>query len=179
MRLWHKSLISVLPRRQLVAQLRECVLIARNIYEGKTKIHCLINPLFNYPISHFVTYTYYILQEFERRDFKVRKETINKLNTYLDFDKYTIFVSFDELFKNWHNYAYLHICYFNLLEKYKCNNIDEYEWSQIDNCFNHEKQFALNSIIEQCQRYNISFLSFEAYKTFREKFAFDEKYVKE
>ena len=54
MRLWHKTLISVLPRQQLVSQLRECVLIAKNIYEGKTKIHCLINPLFNYPISHFV-----------------------------------------------------------------------------------------------------------------------------
>jgi uncharacterized protein (TIGR02328 family) len=35
MRLWHKDLISVLPRQQLLGQWRECCLIARNIAEKR------------------------------------------------------------------------------------------------------------------------------------------------
>ena len=39
MRLWHKDLISVLPRQQLLGQWRECCLIARNIAEKNTPNH--------------------------------------------------------------------------------------------------------------------------------------------
>lgn len=33
MRLWHYDLLDVLPRQQLCSQLRECVAIAKDIYE--------------------------------------------------------------------------------------------------------------------------------------------------
>ena len=43
MRLWHKDLISVLPREQLVAQWRELSAIAGNIQIKNTPNHILVN----------------------------------------------------------------------------------------------------------------------------------------
>ena len=150
MRLWHKSLISVLPRQQLVSQLRECVLIAKNIYEGKTKIHCLINPLFNYDICHFKAYIELVLLAFKERDYKVRKETIEKLNKYINFhDKICIYPSFDELFKEWHNEIYLIICYMNLLEKYKCGNIPKNEFDILDFFYLNIRDYNLYNKIKR------------------------------
>ena len=49
MRCWHKDLISVLPKQQLLGQWRECCLIAKNIAEQGTPNHILVNRIFNYP----------------------------------------------------------------------------------------------------------------------------------
>ena len=50
MRLWHKDLISCLPRLQLIGQWRECCLIAKNIAEKGTPNHLLVNKIISYPI---------------------------------------------------------------------------------------------------------------------------------
>lgn len=48
MRLWHKGLIRVLPREQLVAQWRECSAIAGNIKLKGTPNHILVNKVLNF-----------------------------------------------------------------------------------------------------------------------------------
>lgn len=56
MRMWHKNMISVLPREQLVAQWRELSSIAGNIKTKGTPNHILVNKVMNYPMNHFITY---------------------------------------------------------------------------------------------------------------------------
>ena len=56
MRLWHKDMISILPREQLVAQWRELSAIAGNIQTKGTPNHILVNKIMDYPLNHFVTY---------------------------------------------------------------------------------------------------------------------------
>ena len=60
MRLWHTSLIPVLPREHLVAQWRECSAIAGKIQTSGTPNHVLVNFIMNYEtrddrakISHY------------------------------------------------------------------------------------------------------------------------------
>ena len=48
MRLWHKDLIPVLPRQQLLSQWREVCGIARDINAEGTHNHLLVNRVSNY-----------------------------------------------------------------------------------------------------------------------------------
>ena len=132
MRLWHKNLIDVLPRQQLLGQLRECVLIAKNIYEKGKPNHSLVNCIMSYDISHFNSNVYLILLEMKKRKYNVRNETIAKLNKYTNFEYYND-VRFNDLFSDWHDEDYLDICFYNLLEKFRCNAIKPEEWDRIVN----------------------------------------------
>ena len=40
-------------------------------------------------------------------------------------------IDFDNLYFNWMNSEYLRICYYNLLEKYRCGGIREDDWKAI------------------------------------------------
>lgn len=133
MRLWHKHLIDVLPRQQISGQLRECVLIAKNIYEKGKPNHSLVDCIMSYDISHFNSYVYLILLEMKMRNYKVRKETIAKLNKYTNFEVFNGNVKFNDLFSEWHDETYLDICFYNLLEKFRCNAIKPEEWDKIVN----------------------------------------------
>ena len=73
MRLWHYKLIPALPRQQLLSQWRECCCIARNIAVNGTPNHLLVNKILNYPIQHFITYSYLVANEMYRRGYKVDK----------------------------------------------------------------------------------------------------------
>lgn len=53
MRLWHKDLIQILPKNQLLSQWRECCCIAKNIAIN----HILVNKIMDYGIAHFYSYT--------------------------------------------------------------------------------------------------------------------------
>lgn len=122
MRLWHKDLIPVLPRQQLLAQWRECCCIAKNIAEHDTPNHILVNKVMNYPIQHFITYTYLVAEEMKNRGYKVDKR---KFDQYF---KLRFILIEDGLFRNWHNERYLRQCYYNLQEKYDCGGITDQEW---------------------------------------------------
>ena len=52
------------------------------------------------------------------------------MNKYVNFEYYND-VRFNDLFRNWHNETYLDICFYNLLEKFKCNVIELNEWDKI------------------------------------------------
>ena len=126
MRLWHKDLIPVLPRQQLLGQWRECCLIAKNIKEKGTPNHLLVNKIMDYPLGHFWEYGFLIMKEMERRGYKC---DFDKFEQWFDKPWALITPISSELFDGWHNDRYFNQCYFNLQEKFDCGGIGicEYE----------------------------------------------------
>ena len=123
MRLWHKDLIPLLPTMQLKGQWRECCLIAKALHDGNLN-HILVNRVKDYPIEHFVAYSYLVANEMYRRGYKVNK---SRFDQYFHLQK-----SVDEkLFGDWHNERYLRQCIYNLEEKAICGGIPTDEWQKI------------------------------------------------
>ena len=139
MRLWHKDLIYVLPRQQLVSQLRECVLIAKNIKELGKPNHILVNPIMNYPIDHFVKYVRDVISTMEVRGYRIKPETIEKIKNYLNIKDFRNNIRKIDLFCGWHNETYFDICFYNLLEKFKCGGIPETEFKLVLDRYFFEK----------------------------------------
>jgi len=127
MRLWHKDLIEVLPRQQLLGQWRECCLIAKNISKKGTPNHILVNKIMNYQINHFIYYSKLIYSEMIIRGYKCDK---NKFTKYISCAHHN-YPKYEELFMDWHNDRYLLQCYLNLQEKFDCNGITKEEFSSI------------------------------------------------
>ena len=126
MRLWHKDLIPVLPRQQLLGQWREVCAIARNIAVNGTPNHVLVNKVLDYGAGHLNQYAYEICAEALQRGYKV------------DFDRFLQHrpqpikgCRHEEMFKDWHNARYLRQCLYNLQEKADCGAIPEEEWEDI------------------------------------------------
>ena len=130
MRLWHKDLISVLPREQLVAQWRELSSCASNIKMKGTPNHILVNPIMNYPMDHFVTYAAAVRSEMTRRGYRTMDKVWEKICSVCDGD-YNI-LPMDEIYNEWMNDEYFIICYFNLREKWRRGGICDEDWSKID-----------------------------------------------
>lgn len=129
MRLWHKNLISVLPREQLVAQWRELSAIAGNLNTKGTPNHILVNKVNEYPRDHFISYAFWVRQEMTRRGYRTMDSVWNKI---LDTNDGAFeLVSVEELFPGWHNYRYLTQCYHNLEEKYDCGGVSEEAFEKI------------------------------------------------
>ena len=129
MRCWHKDLIPLLPKKQLMGQWRECCLIAKSISEKGTPNHILVNRIMDYPIEHFYIYGLLIAKEMFNRGYRV---------DYMKFTKYFPNVSpmtniniDNMLFCNWHNERYLKQCLYNLQEKFDSNGISKNEWDKI------------------------------------------------
>lgn len=140
MRLWHYDLISYLPRQQLVSQLRECVAIAKSIYENGTPNHILVNKIINYSILDFEAYIRRVLKEMYNRKYHVSDITIHKINGYLGIEipigRLSYSCSRFIPFEKWHNDVYLRECLYNLEEKYLCGGISNNEWKAIYSEFN-------------------------------------------
>lgn len=66
MRLWHKDLISVLPRQQLLGQWRELCVIMSNIAKKGTPNHMLVNKVMDYDPREFFAYANAVKMEMER-----------------------------------------------------------------------------------------------------------------
>lgn len=128
MRLWHKALIPVLPRQQLLGQWRECCAIAKNISSTGTPGHMLVNKIMDYPMNHFYQYGVCVCTEMEKRGYKCDFKKFGKYFTYLHE---TRFIESYLIFKSWHDDRYLKQCFYNLQEKYDCGGITESEWSLI------------------------------------------------
>ena len=67
MRLWHESLIPLLPRQQLLGQHRECCALRGN---GWGKPHSTVNYVFNNPYECLVAYHEKVMEEMTRRGYK-------------------------------------------------------------------------------------------------------------
>lgn len=123
MRLWHKDLIPVLPRQQLLSQWRECCCIARNIAVNGTPNHILVNKVLEYDKSDLYSYSVLVSNEMKDRGYNVDRDNFEKW-CYSDHFKSHPFVG-------WHNDRYFWQCYYNLQEKYDCGGISEEEWHKI------------------------------------------------
>ena len=134
MRLWHKDLIEMLPREQLVAQWRELSAIAGNIKTKGTPNHILVNKVMDYPFDHFISYAYYVRNEMTRRGYRTMDSVWNKITSISD-NNYNILPK-EKLFSYWMNNEYLTICYYNLLEKYICGGIKEEDFKKIQKIYN-------------------------------------------
>lgn len=127
MRIWHKDLVSVLPRQQLLGQWRELCLIAKNISENDTPNHVLVNRVMEYPREHLSTYAANVCLEMARRGY-YRIDISRFLKWCPETNKW---VEQEELFSGWHNDRYLRQCLYNLQEKADCGAITAEEWKRI------------------------------------------------
>ena len=130
MRLWSKQLISVLPRQQLVAQWRECSAIAGNILTKGTPNHILVNKIMDYPIDHFISYSFWVRQEMTQRKYRTMDSVWNKIEKLSNGS--WVELSLENIYLYWMDITYLKICYWNLYEKYLCGGISEENWIKID-----------------------------------------------
>jgi uncharacterized protein (TIGR02328 family) len=144
MRLWSYQMLSVIPRQQILSQLRECVAIAKDISEKGTTNHILINNIMDYDLDHFRLYCQLVIEEMESRGYNVSDKTKIKLHDYVNYDKpiryftcgYDIYVVRDnepneKLFEQWHNDTYITICLWNLYEKALCQGVLKSEWEKL------------------------------------------------
>lgn len=131
MRLWHKDLIPILPRMQLISQWRECCLIARQIAVNGTPNHILVNKVMEYPMEHFMTYCYVVDWWLKKRGYSPSPNAERDLEYYMRM-KMEPYVPEDILFKDWHTERYLYQCAGNLEEKFDCGGIPAEEWEPIE-----------------------------------------------
>ena len=126
MRLWHKDLIPVLPRQQLLSQWRECCCIARNISVNGTPNHLLVNKVLDYEPAHLALYSYRVAEEMRRRGYSCDVSLYTK---HLAIGSTVI--SDEDMFDGWHNDRYIRQCLLNLQEKFDCGGITAEEWQKM------------------------------------------------
>ena len=131
MRLWHKDLIAVLPREQLVAQWRECSAIAGAIQKNETPNHILVNYVVD-NLNSFVAYSYMVRQEMTRRGYRTMENVWTKIVSIVDTNIWKDLI-LKEIFPNEHNGRYFLQCFSNLQEKYDRGGIKEEDWKNIEN----------------------------------------------
>lgn len=117
MRLWHTSLIKVLPREQLVAQWRELSSIAGAIQKNGTPNHILVNFVLEEGYEHLISYAYYVRQEMTARGYRTMESVWDKIVSLKpDYSLLPI----DEVYKKKMDFTYRQICLYNLYEKSLC-----------------------------------------------------------
>lgn len=128
MRLFHKDLIEVLPRQQLLGQWREL----NSIFKLQNR-HILINFVYEYPKQDLYLYSMEIISEFFDRNYKINFDNFD--NYFADLPYKPIATNKDIIFEEKMNERYLKQCLYNLQEKYDCGGISQEEWQKIDDKF--------------------------------------------
>ena len=128
MRLWHKELIEVLPKEQLVAQWRELSAIAGAIQKNGTPNHILVNFVLDYDYDHFITYAKYLRKEMTSRGYRTMDSVWNKI---VSLKPKWNEISFEDLYKDKMNEMYFKICFYNLHEKHLCHGISHKDFDNI------------------------------------------------
>ena len=75
MRLWHEQIIHLLPKNQLLGQHRECCALRGN---GWNKKHKTVDYVFTYSPYNLFIYHSKIMDEMERRGYRVSREWRDK-----------------------------------------------------------------------------------------------------
>ena len=136
MRLWHRELISVLPREQLVAQWRECSAIAGAIQKNGTPNHILVNYVIK-DLNSFVAYSAAVRAEITRRGYRTMDKVWEKIAA-VAADPFWKTLSFDDIFSDYHTDNYLRQCWYNLEEKYDRDGITQDDWLKISKKFDYD-----------------------------------------
>lgn len=122
MRLWHQSLLSKLPQKQLCGQWRECAALLGN---GWGKKHSVVNYVFDHSESFLVAYSILVFFEMKRRGYnpnpKMMRNQLLKRYSEEEVDKFIVLgkdISRRGLiiYKE-HNNNYLKECILNLKNK--------------------------------------------------------------
>jgi len=122
MRLWHKSLIKVLPQQHLVAQWRELSAIAGAIQKNGTPNHILVNFVLDYDYDNFISYAYYVREEMTKRGIRTMNSVWDKIVALKP--NYNL-LPIEDIYREKMDSLYLTICYYNLYEKYMCGMFDD------------------------------------------------------
>lgn len=132
MRLWHKNLISVLPKIHLQAQWRELSAIAGAIQKNGTPNHVLVNFVLNYDYDHFISYAKLVRETMTSKGIRTMDSVWNKITSLKPDYK---FLPFEEIYADKMDKCYLTICYYNLFEKYLCGMFNEEDYNNILNIY--------------------------------------------
>lgn len=130
MRLWHTSLIKVLPREQLVAQWREISACVGSIQKKGTPNHLLVNFIMDYDFDHLISYAYSVREEMTRRGYRTMNSVWEKIVS-LKPDYYLL--PLDNIYPKKMDHLYFNICLYNLCEKHLCGGISDEDWERIKN----------------------------------------------
>lgn len=91
MRLWHQSLLSKLPQKQLCGQWRECAALLGN---GWGKKHSVVNYVFDHSESFLVAYSILVFFEMKRRGYnpnsRMMRNQLLKRYSEEEVDKFII-----------------------------------------------------------------------------------------
>ena len=113
MRLWHEQIIHLLPKNQLLGQHRECCALRGN---GWNKKHKTVDYVFKYSPYNLFIYHSKIMDEMEKRGYRVSTEWRDKnyrgqkAKSYSNLEEINIF---SPIYKE-HNDEYLAECIENL-----------------------------------------------------------------
>lgn len=116
MRLWHKDLISLLPRQQLLGQHRECCALRG---KGWGRKHATVDYVFKHSYAMLFDYHYDVMIEMKKKGYKVNSLWFNACYRGIalgydisSFTKLELHQEYPE-----HNQAYLIECLNNLKGK--------------------------------------------------------------
>ena len=131
MRLWHRDILPILPKIQLVDQWSDCQKIAKSIASYGTPNDMYVNRVKCYPIEHLASYCYMVMWELEHRDMSPSPDAVKSLTKNLGvyLEQY---VDPDSVFESWHTDRYLFQCCSLLEEIYDCGAIPYDEWMVIE-----------------------------------------------
>ena len=116
MRLWHEQMIPLLPKNQLLGQHRECCALRGN---GWNKKHKTVDYVFTYSPYNLFIYHSKIMDEMEKRGYRVSREWRDKnyrgqkAESYSNLEETNISTP---IYKE-HNEEYLQECIENLTGK--------------------------------------------------------------
>ena len=116
MRLWHEQIIHLLPKNQLLGQHRECCVLRGN---GWNKKHKTVDYVFTYSPYNLYIYHSKIMDEMEKRGYRVSREWRDKnyrgqkAESYSNLEETNISTP---IYKE-HNDEYLSECIENLAGK--------------------------------------------------------------
>lgn len=99
MRLWHYELLPYLPKNQIIGQYRECVAIAKSIFEKGYPNHILVNKIMDYPIEEFISYGARVYNEIINRGYKCNWKRFIKYFKEDDIENYLVNNMPIEIFK--------------------------------------------------------------------------------
>ena len=116
MRLWHEQLIPLLPKNQILGQHRECCALRGN---GWNKKHKTVDYVFSYSPYHLFIFHSLVMDEMEKRGYKVSEEWRDKNyrgKTAEKYDNLEEKMIESPIYKE-HNGEYLMECIENLRNK--------------------------------------------------------------
>lgn len=136
MRLVPDELLDVIPRLQLLGQVREYTAMCKDIYVYGKVNHILINKINDYDINELYLYGIKLQNEMNKRKYKLSSKTIDKWHKYLGIEKHK---DIDKIYVNWFTNRYVKQVLYNWQEKYDCGGIPDNEWNKIINKYPYIK----------------------------------------